>query len=251
MKTQILIISDIHGNWPALSAVAAEFPPEKFDAIINCGDSLVYAPFPNETLTWLQQNKALSILGNTDKKVKKILKGKTLKKPRKMEKRIMYEHTAGMLTARNRRYLRDLPKARTVVLGKEKGPKDHQEDDFSIGVFHGSPAEHHEFIFAHTPEARFKQLAALTSCGLVVTGHSHSPYHKLVDGVHFVNPGSVGRMFDSDPRASCATVTITGKQIRVQHFRVDYDIDAVVREIRGLELPEIYCTMFWQGKKLN
>ena len=53
----ILLISDIHANFPALVAVETFFRKTPFDAVINAGDSLVYAPFPNETLAWLQKNR--------------------------------------------------------------------------------------------------------------------------------------------------------------------------------------------------
>ena len=77
----ILLISDIHGNYPALHAVADYFAADRFDHIINCGDSLVYAPFPNETMHWLEERQAISILGNTDKKVIQLLQGKPMRKP--------------------------------------------------------------------------------------------------------------------------------------------------------------------------
>jgi predicted phosphodiesterase len=71
---KILLLSDIHGNFPALAAIINFFEDTSFTAICNCGDSLVYAPFPNETLHWLQNNNVRSILGNTDRKVKKLHK---------------------------------------------------------------------------------------------------------------------------------------------------------------------------------
>ena len=52
---RILIISDIHANFPALIALNKHLPISSFDLILNAGDSVVFAPFPNETLDWLQQ----------------------------------------------------------------------------------------------------------------------------------------------------------------------------------------------------
>ena len=48
---KILLLSDIHANYPALEAVADYAPPASYDLICNCGDTTVYAPFPNETST--------------------------------------------------------------------------------------------------------------------------------------------------------------------------------------------------------
>lgn len=249
MTIRILLISDIHGNYPALKAIDKQLDASAFDYIVNSGDSLVYAPFPNETLTWLLKHQAISILGNTDQKVIKLILGKTFNKPGTQEKRIMYTSTAEDLTNINGRYLLSLTKKYKLKLSPS-GTTGKQNKK-RLGIFHGSPANHDEFLFADTPDARFHELADLTNCHVVVTGHSHSPYHKTLSNVHFINPGSVGRMFDGDPRASCATLEINGENITVQHFRIAYEIGEVVSKIRENNLPEIYATMFKEGKKLN
>jgi predicted phosphodiesterase len=249
MTIRILLISDIHGNYPALKAIDKKFDVPSFHYIINSGDSLVYAPFPNETLTWLQKNRAFSILGNTDQKVIKLLRGKSFKKPGKPEKRIMYSSTAEELSKINRRYLLSL--AKTCKLDLSPPGKTVEKHKIKIGIYHGSPADHKEFLFADTPDSRFHELVGLTNCDIVITGHSHTPYHKTLSNVHFINPGSVGRMFDGDPRASCATLEITADGITVQHFRIAYQINELVLKIRESKLPELYVTMFKNGKKLN
>ncbi len=236
----ILLLSDIHGNYPALTAVAEKLPPKKFACIINCGDSTVYAPFPNQVLHWLQENEVISILGNTDRKVIKLLKGKSFKKPSKPEKRIMYTTTAEALTRANKKYLLKLPKKRLLHIRKR-----------NVGIFHGSPKHANEFLFASTPQTRFLELAACCNCNIVITGHSHTPYHKKIAGVDFINPGSTGRMFDGDPRASCAVLTLKKKRIEVRHYRIPYCIDDVVRELARQQLPPIYGEMYRKGKKLN
>ncbi len=220
-----------------------------FDFIINCGDSIVYAPFPNETLEWLNIQNVISILGNTDKKVIKILQGKSFKKPGKTEKRIMYTSTAAQLTRDNNNYLLSLKKKQQLQLNL--GYKRKKEHYLRLGIFHGSPAAHHEFLFNTTPDSRFRELAENSRNNIVVTGHSHTPYHKIFSGIHFINPGSVGRMFDGNPAASCATLEISDKLISVTHHRFDYPVELVVEKIRKDMLPEIYCQMYREGKKLN
>ncbi len=249
MTIRILLISDIHGNYPALKAIDQQLDASTFDYIINSGDSLVYAPFANETISWLAEHKAISILGNTDQKVIKLLKGKSFKKPGNPEKRIMYTSSAEVLTKTSQRYLLSL--AITASLKLVPAAKTDKKLKKRLGIFHGSPADHNEFLFADTPDERFHELAGLTKCHLVVTGHSHTPYHKILSDIHFINPGSVGRMFDGDPKASCATLELTGDSITVEHFRIAYDINEVVSKIRECNLPEIYAKMFQEGKKLN
>jgi len=249
MAKHILLISDIHGNYPALTATHAYFKERTFDAIINCGDSLVYAPFPNDVLNWIRQHNTLSILGNTDKKVIKLLQNKSFKKPGKEVKRIMYQTTANALTKENADFLQSFKKKSSITFQIETAGDKNAE--VAIGIFHGSPAANHEFLFATTDSARFEELAATCTTDIVVTGHSHTPYHKEIGGVHFVNPGSIGRMFDGNPTSSCAILMLTKNKISVKHYRIPYDIEAVIREIVRQGLPDIYSQMYQQGRKLN
>ncbi len=244
---KFLIISDIHANFPALSAVDDFFNSTSFAGIINAGDSLVYAPFPNETLAWLRRNRVPSILGNTDKKVIKLLKGKNFKKPRNEDKRIMYTWTAEMLTAKNQNFLLTFPTSTNLFFPSPR--KKHSK--IQIDIFHGSPARDHEFLFPDTPEERFRELATLTPAPIVIIGHSHTPFHKIIGRTHFINPGSVGRMFDGSPTASCALLTITSSGIQVKHFRISYPVENVVAALKKYEHPSIYAQMYREGRKLN
>lgn len=237
---QILLLSDIHGNLPALLAIDHYFADKSFDAIYNCGDSTVYAPFPNETLQWLQDRKAYSILGNTDHKVITLLQGKDFKKPHNEEKRIMYRSTVQALNNESKQYLCTLEDSQIIEFG-----------DYTIGLFHGSPDHPRELLFAQTPDSRFQELSHLTNCRIVVTGHSHSPYYKHIQGTHFINPGSAGRMFDGNPEASCATLTLSEQDIQVSLHRIPYPVEDVVTALQQQHLPEIYTDMFRQGRKLN
>ena len=249
MAIRILLISDIHGNFPALKAIASELLPASFDFIVNCGDSLVYAPFPNETLKWLKKHKAISILGNTDKKVLKLLAGKSFKKPGKPDKLIMYSSTAEALSRPNHQQLLSFPKSRQLKLNISSATALKQK--LRLGIFHGSPTDHNEFLFADSPDSRFYELASQTKCNIVVTGHSHTPYYKIIGSSHFINPGSVGRMFDGNPSASCATLELRPDDIRVKHFRIPYMVEEVVTRIKEMKLPDIYATMYKIGRKLN
>jgi predicted phosphodiesterase len=246
---KILLISDIHANFPALSAVENFFNSHHFDAVINSGDSLVYGPFPNKTLDWLQKRKAHSILGNTDKKILQLLTGETFTKPSKYEKRIMYTWTAAKLNKTGAAYLRSLPTS--LLLDFAADPMPAQNKNQVIGIFHGSPADDDEFLFPDTPLDRLYELARQTTAGIIITGHSHTPFHRIAGTTHFVNPGSVGRMFDGDPRASCAVLSFTADDIQVEHFRISYPIREVVDSLKSNNLPEIYAKMFTAGRKLN
>ncbi len=238
---KILVLGDIHANYPALKAVEKYVRPGKFHGIVNTGDFTVFSTFPNETIQWFRRRKkSVSILGNTDDRVLEILAGKELEKPRKEEKRVMYFWTCENLHAENVRYLKSLPKR-----------QDFTVDDVRIGLFHGTADDEEELLFPRAPERRFRDLAKGSPYRVHIMGHSHVPYHRCIDGVHFVNPGSVGRMFDGDPRASFAILTVSSGKIEAYHFRIPYPVEEVIEGLRKNRLPDIYEKMYRKGKKLN
>jgi len=238
---KILLLGDVHANYPALKAIGQYIKPDRFDRIVNTGDFTVYSTFPNETIQWFRKRKkTICILGNTDRKILRILRGKKLKKPKKNEKRVMYFWTSENLLAENIGYLKALP---------EKA--DFTVDHFRIGVFHGTLEDPDEALFASDRASRFQQLAKGSPYQIQIMGHSHVPYYKIVDGVHFINPGSVGRMFDGDPRASFAILKISSEKIAVEHFRIPYGVEEAVKGLKEQKLPGIYAKMYRIGKKLN
>jgi len=238
---KILLLGDVHANYPALKAIGKYIKPDRFDRIVNTGDFTVYSTFPNETIQWFRKRKrTICILGNTDRKILRILKGKKLKKPRKNEKRVMYFWTSEHLHPENITYLKSLPKQTDITVG-----------GFRIGVFHGTREDPDEELFPCAPESRFQQLAKDSPYQVHIMGHSHVPFYKIVDGIHFINPGSVGRMFDGDPRASFAVLKISSEKIAVEHFRIPYAVEAVIADLKNQKLPDIYAKMFRVGKKLN
>lgn len=238
---KILVLGDIHANYPALQAIQNYVRQYRFDWIINTGDFTVYSTFPNETIQWFRKRKkSVSILGGTDRRVLKILKGKKLKRPKKEEKRVMYYWTSENLRSENVEYLKSLPRQTDFTIGNVR-----------IGLFHGTFDNEDETLFASSPESRFRELAKGSPFQVHIMGHSHTPYYKIIDGVHFVNPGSVGRMFDGDPRAAFAILKLSSGEIAVEHFRISYPVEEVIKGLKKNRLPEIYAKMYRLGKKLN
>ncbi|MBU2102985.1 MAG: metallophosphoesterase family protein [Candidatus Omnitrophica bacterium] len=68
-------------------------------------------------------------------------------------------------------------------------------------------------------------LAGATGADIICCGHSHAYFARPIRRKWFINPGSVGRPFDGDPRASYAIVALRGGAISVRNIRIPYDID--------------------------
>ena len=238
---KILVLGDVHANYPALKTIQKYVDADRFDIIINTGDFTVYSTFPNETIEWFRRKEnSLCIIGNTDRRVLRILKGKKLKRPKKDQKRVMYFWTSENLLPENINYLKTLPRKRNFKI-----------ENLSFGIFHGSPDDFNETLFPDTPENRFRKLAMDSPYHINIMGHSHVPYYKITGGVHFINPGSVGRMFDGDPRTSFAVLYVSSGTIDVEHFRIPYPVKDVIKGLKKHKLPNIYAEMYSKGKKLN
>jgi diadenosine tetraphosphatase ApaH/serine/threonine PP2A family protein phosphatase len=69
----------------------------------------------------------------------------------------------------------------------------------------------------------------------------------VVEGVQFVNAGSVGRPKDGDPRAGYVLLTTEGSELRVEFVRVAYDTDEAARAIRESELPHEFADFLRSG----
>ena len=152
----------------------------------------------------------------------------------------MYFWTSENLLPENITYLKTLPKQTDFSVGAT-----------CIGVFHGTLDAADEELFPDASEGRFHKLAKDSPYQIHIMGHSHVPYYKIVDGVHFINPGSAGRMFDGDPRASFAILKVYSDKIAVEHFRIPYAAEKVVKGLKKNSLPDIYAKMFRTGTKTN
>ncbi len=86
---------------------------------------------------------------------------------------------------------------------------------------------------------------------IILCGHSHQPFMRFAGGSIFINPGSVGRPFDGDPRASYAVLSIKKHKVEVDFFRIDYDVEkAAINQVEA-GLPQEYAEMTRRGVSLD
>jgi putative phosphoesterase len=238
---KIALIGDVHANLPALESVLAHIRQQNVTAVWNTGDFVGYNAFPNEVINQLRQVDAVSIVGNYDLKVLKFKKKKAKWKQAKCPLKYQaFKWTYKTLTKENGNYLHSLPKERRFRI-----------IDWRIMLIHGSPAAINEALTPHTSDQRFRELAQMSGSDVVICGHSHRPFARQIGGVWFINPGSVGRPDDGDPRATYAILQLESDKLRVKHYRLGYDIDRAVKAIRQNNLPEAFGEMLRQGRNLN
>jgi putative phosphoesterase len=239
---KVALIGDVHANLPALEAVLAHAHDQGVKAIWNVGDFVGYGAFPDQVVKHLRKNDdVLSIIGNYDRKVLEFKeKKKKWRKKKHPDKYRAFEWAYENLSKKSRKYLRFLSQeARMKVQGKR------------ILLTHGSPASDEEPLTPDTPEERLRELAHMAKADVIICGHAHQPFVREVDGVWFINTGSVGRPDDGDPRACYAVLTIDSETIEVCHHRVEYDVERAVAAIREHKLPEAFAQMTLQGRSLD
>ena len=244
---KIALLGDVHANLPALEAVLEHARQQGAGAAWNTGDFVGYGPFPEEVVQRLMQENALSVIGNYDLKVLKVPKrrGKwsTTKHPQKW---LAFQWAYERLSKESRQYLKSLPKEIRF-----------QEGGLSLLLTHASPASIEEALTPDTPQARLRELLEMTASGgetradAILFGHSHVPFTRRVEGAWFVNPGSVGRPDDGDPRAAYAVLTVGEGEFTVELIRVAYDVARSVAAIRAYGLPEAFARMLLQGRDLE
>jgi putative phosphoesterase len=238
---RVALIGDVHANLPALEAVLAHAHDQGVDAIWNVGDFVGYGAFPNEVVQRLRKEDALSIVGNYDLKALQFKqKKKKWRKKKQPDKYRAFEWAYESLSKKSRKYLRFLSQE---IRMKVKGKR--------ILLTHGSPASDEEPLTPDTPEERLRELAHVAKADVIICGHSHQPFVREVDGVWFINTGSVGRPDDGDPRACYAILKIDSENIEVRHYRVEYDVEAAIAAIREHDLPEVFAQMTLQGRSLD
>jgi len=112
-----------------------------------------------------------------------------------------------------------------------------------VHLVHGSPRKVNEYLFEEKPPRLFERLAKDETADVIVFGHTHKPWVGDCGDVSFVNCGSVGKPKDGDPRAAFAILRSDGGGVaQVTIERVEYDAQAVAREVAAVGLPRALPT---------
>ncbi|MCU4925949.1 metallophosphatase family protein [Halobacteria archaeon AArc-dxtr1] len=207
------LISDIHGNLPALEAVLSDMPA--VDALVCAGDVVGYNPWPAECVDKLRERDVPTVLGNHDAAV---ADGSAFRFNGMA--RAGLEYAQRVLEEQQRRWLAELPAERREFDGRMK-------------LVHGHPDDPDRYTRYTRPEAFSARL--LDDEDVLVLGHTHVQHaEKYAEGI-VVNPGSVGQPRDGDPRAAYAVVDLAA--MTVETHRVEYDVGAVQEAVAEADLP--------------
>jgi putative phosphoesterase len=230
---RVAVITDIHANLPALEAVLDAIERTGADAVYCGGDLVGYGPHPNEVCALIEERGIPTIYGNYDHAIGRDLEDCGCAYRDQHDRELGQLSIAWTLAHTNRRskeFMRRLPFDRRFELGRNR-----------VRLVHGSPRKVNEYLFADKPARTFERIAAGADCDVLVFGHTHQPWIREYGGVLFVNCGSVGKPKDGDPRAAFALLQLDGDRVAADIERIDYDAEAVGRELAAVGLPGEYA----------
>lgn len=252
-RTRYALLADVHANLPALEAVLAALDRRRdVDAVYHLGDLVGYAPWPDDVVTLLAERHIAGVGGNYDTTVATDHPHCGCRYEDEMQERLShasYEWTRARVSDLTKRRLYALPFRIDLrpLGGHASGPR--------LVLVHGTPAMNTTYWTEDRPDrfcAQMADLAGLRAGDAIAFGHTHRPWHRTVDGIHFVNAGSVGRPKDGDWRAGYAVIDVGNDGgIQVTFERVEYDIDRAVAAIHASALPGELAEILRTGGKLG
>jgi putative phosphoesterase len=206
-QKKVGLISDVHGNFPALLAVIEALDVCEVDQIFCLGDTAGYYPQVNECIDLLRERNIASVMGNHDWY---LASGNCLRS-RMVNLCIEYQRT--VITLENLRWLRSLP---------------IEIEEYGIRMVHGGWSDPLD-EYLEPNENYFRPLSG----SYFASGHSHFPQIFSSGGKVWCNPGSVGQPRDSNSQASFAIFDGTTFEIH----RVTYDVGETIVKCREAGLP--------------
>jgi len=214
---KLLILSDVHGNWPALQAVLQAEPD--YDAIAFCGDVVDYGPQPVESLRWLAENATYSVRGNHDNALGFDVDCRCMGSFRDYSLATRAWHWT-LLGDGDRQWLRDLP---TLTWFTWEGRH--------YRMAHATPQGD---LFEYLAMDHWDERVADLDADFVLLGHTHVQGVRNCGRTTVVNPGSIGLARDHRGQA-CYAVCVEGQ---VHLRRVSYQTERTISLLRGAPLPE-------------
>jgi predicted phosphodiesterase len=242
------LISDLHANLPAVTAVLADIRGRHgVDAVHHLGDLVGYAPWPDEVVELIAAERIAGVAGNYDSTIATDYDhcGCRAETPEQEElAHQSYQWTRARVSAGTRSRLAALP------FRMDLRPLGGHTSHPTVTLLHGDHVLNTVYADAGRPESFLRRIGEALRAkpgDAVCVGHTHKAWHRVVDEVHYVNTGSVGRPKDGDPRAGYVVLTVDVTGVDVEFVRVRYDVEAAAREIEASSLPHEFGAFLRTG----
>ncbi len=271
------VIADVHANLKALEAALKDIKKRKIESILFLGDAVGYGPNPNECIEALQEivsestrTEKVSLMGNHDSAVI----GLTALEYFNPNARKAIEWTKGVLTDKNRRFLKSLPIFKSLkdkdypspiplpdTSGEEaRGMVKNISSGRNILLVHATPKEPEQWHYLLTKQDAYINFHFFTE-KICLIGHSHQSFiiEQSSEGElvvykdkadikdkhrYIINVGSIGQPRDGNPDAAYALLNENSIEIK----RVSYDILSTQEKMREANLPLLLIERLARGR---
>ncbi len=237
---RVTIFGDIHANLPALEAVLAHIEAGDLSPLYCLGDLVGYGTFPNEVISTIRERNIPTLMGNYDQGVGNSSDdcgcAYTSKEAEALGKRSIAWSNQNT-TADNKLFLRQLTDQISLEL-----------DGLRVRLVHGSPRKINEYLYSDRPDATMERLLDLAQADVLICGHTHIPYHRILpSGRHVVNAGSVGKPKDGNLQACYVVLEANNSDLSVAFRRVPYNVERAAQAIEASDMPNEYAEMLRTG----
>jgi diadenosine tetraphosphatase ApaH/serine/threonine PP2A family protein phosphatase len=242
--TRYAIISDVHSNFEALEAVAADLTRYAVDRLVCCGDVVGYGAEPLLCIErardlLVQYGESAHVLGNHDHAT---VSGEV--ENFSTNAAIAALWTRDRLSSTERRWLSEAP-----LIWSEN----------NLLFTHGSPTHPEKWRYLWDPQQIEREFSSFSE-QVCFVGHTHEPFICVARAGRFasdtafripagkrciVNVGSVGQPRDGDPRAAYCIYDDVDQLLSIH--RVQYDIHTAARKIIRAGLPEALAERLFFG----
>jgi putative phosphoesterase len=224
---RLAVLSDVHGNLPALEAVLRDVERHRVDGVIVAGD-FIGGPQPVETIRMLRALDGWMIRGNSDANVLRYGAGEAPAAWHTSRQWALMRWACRHLDEETFAFLASLPEQRVVEIPRTA----------PIRVVHGSPRHPAEGICPDLDPAAPEAALAQVDEPVLVCGHTHRPWKWGRDGRLALNPGAVCGPLDGTLDAQYALLVWQDGRWEAEHRAVGYDLARIRAAFRESGLLE-------------
>jgi len=212
---KIAIISDIHANLAALNA----FPETDCDDIWCIGDLVGFGPRPSEVIREIRSRASVTICGNHDLAAGESVDPQCSSPFRRLAAETL-EYSRRACTEEDLQFLRDLPLFKEVTVSSTR-----------FYLVHAVPTNP---LFGYCVEASDQWTWEVNglNADILVVGHTHKPFIRVVNQTTIINPGSLGQPRTGRQEA-CYAVWEDGR-LDLREYK--YPLVETIRDIRQMRI---------------
>jgi putative phosphoesterase len=206
----------LHGNYEALRSLR-----ENHDELWVLGDLVNYGPEPGAVVDFVKANSSVVVRGNHDHSLGYDVDPRCGARYQKMAD-VTGRYSASVLKKDQKEFLRQLPLKLEL-----------KRQDTSFYLCHAKPSDPLYYYCPEESQEWLKELVQVKADVLLV-GHTHIPFVRLIGNRVVVNPGSLGQPKNGKSDA-CYAIWEDGS-FSLKSF--PYAVDETIRRLKALQFPQ-------------